>query len=102
MGGEMTKPINPAIRERRKSPRRALSQVVRLEFSDGAPAPGLLVTDVSDGGVRLFAQNVDIPDVFALVFAESGLRRECRMVWRLGPEVGVEFVDRAGASGMRR
>jgi hypothetical protein len=85
--------------ERRKSPRRAVSQVVRLELDNGAPAnhPGLLVSDVSDGGVRLFAQNVEIPSRFALVFTESGIRRECRKVWQIGPEVGVEFADQPRA-----
>lgn len=101
----MTLPIDFTVADRRKSPRRAVSQMVRLELDDGAPAghPGLLVTDISDGGARLFARNVDIPEKFALVFAESGIRRECRMVWRIGPEVGIEFVDQApGASKRRR
>jgi len=89
-----TMPIERATAERRKSPRRAVSQVVRLELSDGtAHQPGLLVTDISDGGARLFAQNVELPSTFALVFADSGIRRECRRVWRIGPEAGVEFID---------
>ena len=100
----MTMPSELVVAERRKSPRRAVSQVVRLELPDGAAAnhPGLLVTDLSDGGARLFAQNVEIPNVFALVFADSGRRRECRMIWRIGPEVGVEFLDWAAATAKRR
>jgi hypothetical protein len=100
-------PTDSGLAERRKFPRRAVSEVVRLELYDGAPAspPGLLVTDVSDGGVRLFAQNVDIPARFALVFAESGVRRECRKVWRIGDEIGVEFVgsvsSKTGGNGRR-
>jgi hypothetical protein len=95
--------VDPAILERRKSVRRAVSEVVRLELDNGIPGahPGLLVTDISDGGVRVFAQNVEIPSRFALVFAESGIRRECRMVWRIGPEAGVEFVDQIAGGGKR-
>ena len=95
--------VDPAVIERRKSPRRAISQVVKLELNDGAPAshPGLLVTDISDGGARLFAQNVEIPNMFALVFGDSGIRRECRKVWQIGPEVGLEFVEQ-GAGKQRK
>jgi hypothetical protein len=91
----MTMPIELSVAERRRAPRRAVSEVVRLELSEGGPAnhPGLLVTDISDGGARLFAQNVEIPNKFALVFADTGIRRECRKVWRIGPEVGLEFID---------
>lgn len=91
------------VLERRRSPRRAVSQVVRLELDNGAPAnhPGLLVTDISDGGARLFAQNVDIPSTFALVFEDSGIRRECRRVWQFGAEAGVEFIDQGAGSSRR-
>jgi hypothetical protein len=100
----MTIPIELNVRERRKSPRRAVSQMVRLELNDGSlnGHPGLLVTDISDGGARLFARNVDIPEKFTLVFADSGIRRECRMVWRIGPEVGLEFTDEPARSKKRR
>jgi hypothetical protein len=96
----MTSSIDLAVPERRKTPRRAISRVVRLELESGMPAnyPVLLVTDISDGGARLFAQNVEVPRTFALVFAESGIRRECRMVWRIGPEVGIEFIDKADST----
>jgi hypothetical protein len=95
----MTTPINLSIPERRKFPRRAVSQVVKLELESGVPSnhPVLLVTDMSDGGARLFAQNVEVPKSFALVFSDSGIRRECRMVWQIGPEVGIEFVEKAAA-----
>jgi hypothetical protein len=93
----MTTSVALGIPERRRSPRRAVSQVVRLELDNGGPInhPGLLVVDISDGGARLFAQNVDIPARFALVFEETGIRRECRRVWQIGAEAGVEFVDPA-------
>jgi hypothetical protein len=98
-GDVMTTPINLIVPDRRKTPRRAVSRVVKLELDSGVPSnhPALLVTDISDGGARLFAQNVEVPKTFALVFTETGIRRECRMVWQIGPEVGIEFVDRPAA-----
>lgn len=92
----MTNPIQLGIADRRKSQRRAISQVVKLELDDGTPADhhALLVTDISDGGVRLFAQDVILPKTFSLVFPETGVRRECRTVWRIGPEIGLQFIER--------
>jgi hypothetical protein len=83
--------------DRRRCPRRAVSQVVRLELRDYAQAdqPAILVMDISSGGARLFAQGVELPDTFAVVFGDTGIRRVCRRVWCIGAEVGVEFVERA-------
>jgi PilZ domain len=92
----MTMPLNLTEPDRRKFPRRAVSQVVKLELSDGPQGdqPALLVMDISSGGARLFVQGVDVPETFALVFTETGIRRECRRVWAIGAEIGVEFVER--------
>jgi PilZ domain len=92
----ITKPIESKIMDRRRSPRRAISETVKLELEDGMSADhlALLVTGISDGGVRLFAKDVIFPATFSLVFPESGLCRKCRIVWRVGSEVGVEFVAR--------
>lgn len=100
----MTIPIDLTVVDRRKFPRRAVSQVVRLELQDGAQPdhPGLLVMDISTGGARLFAQGVVIPDTFALVFTDTGIRRECRKIWCIGPEVGVEFIERAPRVAKKR
>jgi hypothetical protein len=49
----------------------------------------------------LYAEDNDIPDVFILSFA-NGARRDCRVVWRLGHEVGAEFVDRTQQGFARR
>jgi hypothetical protein len=53
-----------------------------------------MITDVSDGGARLLIEGLDIPTDLAIEFA-SGERRECRVAWRLGSEVGVQFLDGA-------
>jgi PilZ domain len=67
--------------------------------SEICPAPrACMVTNISDGGARLYTET-DVPPTFTLSVSGEGvkLRRECRVVWRLGGELGVEFTDRASA-----
>ena len=57
-----------------------------------------MITDISKDGARLFADGVEVPDQFHLLISgEKGERKECRVVWRLGGEIGVTFVG----SGLR-
>jgi hypothetical protein len=53
-----------------------------------------MVTDISDAGARLYSE-IDMPPTFILSVTGEGVdvRRECRVVWRLGGELGVEFTD---------
>jgi hypothetical protein len=53
------------------------------------------VTDISDRGARLYSE-LDLPERFTLSLSGDGVdvRQECRVVWRLGGELGVEFTDR--------
>jgi len=79
--------------ERRNAPRRVINRVAQY-YCDGSQFPRTcLVTDISDNGARLYSEN-DIPNVFTLAVSGEGiaLKRECRVVWRLGHEMGVEFV----------
>ncbi|MBN8920870.1 MAG: PilZ domain-containing protein [Rhizobiales bacterium] len=79
---------------RRATTRYAFGGVARIEFRPGTLPRECRLTDISDGGVRLFADGMEIPDRFTLLFPDKeGTRRECRVVWRLGPEVGAEFTD---------
>jgi hypothetical protein len=50
------------------------------------------ITDVSDGGVKVIAEYVDIPAEFTIIFS-AGRPRQCRLAWRIGCELGAEFVD---------
>jgi hypothetical protein len=80
--------------DRRKSPRRAISRRAKIEIAGGSR--DCLVTDMSDGGVRIFAEGGNVPDRFVLWFSDgddSTRPRACRVIWRLGPELGAEFTD---------
>jgi len=54
-----------------------------------------MVTDISEGGARLYSE-LQMPPTFTLSVSGEGVNmlRECRVVWRLGGELGVAFIDR--------
>ena len=83
-------------KEKRKSPRRAVSLRVKIEIAEGALTRDCLVTDISDHGVRLYVEGLEVPDAFVLLMGEpdGSIRpRPCQVVWRLGYELGVKFTD---------
>ena len=79
--------------DRRRNDRLAVRGLAKMLIGTGSLPRDCWVTDISDGGARLHAE-IDIPDEFILVLpGPQGRRRECRVVWRLGHEVGAEFTD---------
>jgi len=50
-----------------------------------------MITDISDGGVKLIAEDVDIPAEFTIVLSTGP--RQCRLAWRIGCEFGAEFLS---------
>jgi hypothetical protein len=81
--------------ERRRSQRRALSRTAKVQFSNGALPRDCLITDISDGGVRLHVEGFEVPDEFVLLLSGDGVggkERVYKVVWRLGYEVGAKFV----------
>jgi hypothetical protein len=62
-----------------------------FQFAMGTLPRDCVVTDVSDGGLRAFAENVEVPAEFLMILS-NGQRRQCRLVWRIGCEFGAEFI----------
>ena len=90
-------------RERRRTERYRVSGIAKIQPHAGALPRDCWVSDVSDGGVRLHSEHVEVPEQFTLLFPGAGHRpRECRVVWRLGYEIGAEFIDTAQAGFARR
>ena len=77
--------------------RRVIKRVAQFSSDDGSLPRSCMITDISEGGARLYSET-DMPQKFTLqVSSDNGeARRDCRVVWRLGRELGVEFIDRAG------
>ena len=86
----------PMLQDRRRTQRHAVNGPAKIQSQVGALARDCLVADVSDGGVRLSAEGVEVPEEFVLLLEGAGATgRKCRVVWRLGDEIGAEFVDAA-------
>jgi hypothetical protein len=81
-------------KERRSLARRVINRVAQYHSGLGALPRTCMVTDISAGGARLYSE-VDMPDTFTLTVEADGaeMRHDCRVVWRLGGEVGVTFTD---------
>jgi hypothetical protein len=81
--------------ERRKSARRTLNRFAQFHSEVSSMPRTCLVTDISESGARLYSE-IEMPTTFTLSVSRDGenIRRECRVVWRLGGELGVEFIDR--------
>jgi hypothetical protein len=50
------------------------------------------ITDVSKGGVKVIAEYPDIPNEFTIILS-TGDPRQCRLAWRIGCELGAQFID---------
>jgi len=82
--------------ERRKHQRFSINRVARIQAEHGTFSRECTITDISESGARLFVTDAELPDQFSLVISgEKPVREECRVVWRLGGEMGVTFVTRA-------
>jgi hypothetical protein len=85
--------------DRRRSERHFVRGPAQILF--GSLPRDCWISDISDGGVRLHAEGVEVPDEFTLMLAGRKERRECRVAWRLGHEIGAEFTD-TGRHGFAR
>ncbi len=87
------RPLSPE--NRRKSQRRVLNRVAKIQFSNGALPRDCLITDISDGGVRLHVEGFEVPDEFVLLLSSDDVaskERVYKVVWRLGYEIGAKFL----------
>jgi hypothetical protein len=93
-GGTVQKSLT---KERRSTQRRVINRVAQYTCGAGALPRACLVTNISDTGARLYCET-DMPDTFTLAVtgADADIRRDCRVVWRLGGEFGVEFIRPGG------
>jgi hypothetical protein len=78
----------------RKEPRMRANRAGWIALKKGAQLQGCFVWDESDNGAKLTVDNpADLPDTFYLYFSTHfGSRRHCRVAWRSGNQVGVEFL----------
>jgi len=95
--GESSPPQQAAAlrpEDRRRSRRRTVNRMAKIQFGAGTPPRNCMITDISAGGVRLKVEGFEVPDAFVLFINAGGVPRECvyRVVWRLDTEIGAAFV----------
>jgi hypothetical protein len=98
-----TKP-SMARAEKRKKLRRTVSYPAWVELGDGSPAQECSLCDASDKGAKLtFTEPDKLPDNFILALSADGAAtRFCRVVWKTGNQVGVEFLKRPDNAAQER
>jgi hypothetical protein len=81
--------------ELRKKPRRQFHYNARILIDKKVPSIPCSISDISESGARLaIERDEDLPETFMLLLtANGGARRQCRVVWRTGVTLGVEFPD---------
>ena len=80
------------LANRRRSERRLCRRVAKIQCGTGSLPRDCTITDISDGGVKVIAEHLDIPSEFTIILSE-GRPRQCRLAWRIGHEFGAEFID---------
>src|ERR1700704_3355049 len=82
------------LKERRNSPRYHFNRYARIQVEMSGPSRDCLIVNMSEEGVRLHSEVMEMPNEFTLVIADAEHpRRTCRVVWRLGFEFGAKFTD---------
>ena len=79
------------LMNRRRSERQMCRRLARIQFGTGSLPRDCTITDISDGGVKVIAEYVDIPPDFTIILSE-GRPRQCRLAWRICCEFGAQFV----------
>ena len=80
------------LANRRTSERRMCRRAAKIQFGTGSLPRDCMITDMSAGGVKVIAEYLDIPAEFTIILSE-GRPRQCRLAWRIGCELGAQFVD---------
>jgi hypothetical protein len=80
------------LMNRRKAERRMCRRVAKIQFGTGSLPRDCMITDISDGGVKVIAEHLEIPPEFTIILS-TGNPRQCRLAWRIGYEFGAQFVD---------
>jgi hypothetical protein len=77
--------------ERRRAPRRRVEYLATMVPDNNVPRQ-CLVTEMSDGGVRINAIGYKVPDEFGLRFPGNGHTKAYKVIWRIGHDVGARLI----------
>ena len=78
---------------RRRAPRKRTFKGAFILFNERKSTMQCTVRDISEIGARLkFSDPQQVPEDFSLLIELDGLEAVCRVAWRSGDQVGVEFM----------
>ena len=83
--------VIPLPFDRRRSPRRPAQRIGKILTEPTAPPQYCLVTETSEGGVRICTADFEVPSVFTLRFDET--EAKYKVIWRRGRFVGAEIAS---------
>lgn len=77
----------------RRSQRRQFHYNAAIVIEGGKQPHPCAIVDISDSGARLqFEDEFEVPERFVLLLTKGkGPRRRCKVVWRNGLFIGVQF-----------
>jgi hypothetical protein len=81
--------------ERRRAKRQRVEYLATMVTSRGSPSHYCLVTELSEGGVRIKAIGYSVPDEFGLRLSGHAVPKHYRMIWRIGHDIGATLIDQA-------
>jgi hypothetical protein len=81
--------------ELRRKPRRQFHYNASVLLDGTSPPCACAIADISATGARLVLESErELPERFILLLTRNGdARRNCRVVWRNGLTVGVQFPE---------
>jgi hypothetical protein len=87
--------------EKRKSVRRTLERMAWVQLPSGTAPQLCRIYDMSSMGARISGPD-NLPDRFVLLLTPDGsVARKCRVAWRSGNELGVEFIAKKVGAATR-
>lgn len=76
---------------RRRAKRHPVEHLATL--LTGTSSRYCVVSELSDGGIRIKTIGYAVPNEFALLLTERAIPRRYRVVWRVGSDVGAKLID---------
>jgi hypothetical protein len=91
-------------RIKRKSDRRTFERRAWVDLTDGSPVIECSIKNISDtGSLLVFGAPKDVPEKLILLLLENRqVARKCRVVWKSGTAIGVEFIGRLAQAERHR
>ena len=86
---------SPKTEEKRGAPRYPLERLAKIQPGRSNPPRYCLVTDISDGGVRVNTNGFDLPDEFVLLLSGDGPAQDgtYQVIWRCDDEIGAKLLN---------